>query len=71
MHGYELMGVGASYIGFIRVEPPDIALAERVAQDFVRSTTRAMTTCKQGLAQSHRRSLVAGTCGCVMWSEAS
>lgn len=34
LHGYELMGVGASYIGFIRAEPPDISLADRVAKDF-------------------------------------
>lgn len=33
-HGYELMGVGASYIGFTRAEPPDTPLAGRVAQDF-------------------------------------
>lgn len=33
-HGYELMGVGASYIGFMRAEPPDLALANRVAKDF-------------------------------------
>ncbi|MGK9419330.1 hypothetical protein ACSSUR_24760 [Pseudomonas cedrina] len=33
-HGYELMGVGASYIGFIRAEPPDLFLASRVAKDF-------------------------------------
>lgn len=33
-HGYELMGVGASYIGFIRAEPPDTSLANVVAQDF-------------------------------------
>ncbi|WP_246475147.1 hypothetical protein [Pseudomonas folii] len=32
--GYELMGVGASYIGFIRAEPPDAALANIVAKDF-------------------------------------
>ncbi|SEC40759.1 hypothetical protein SAMN04490193_2660 [Pseudomonas marginalis] len=32
-HGYELMGVGASYIGFIRAEPPDLALANLVAKD--------------------------------------
>ncbi|CRM42727.1 hypothetical protein [Pseudomonas sp. 52 E 6] len=34
LHGYELMGVGASYIGFIRAEPPDISQADRVAKDF-------------------------------------
>ncbi|MGX1174408.1 DUF4253 domain-containing protein [Pseudomonas sp. R151218B TE3479] len=33
-HGYELMGVGASYIGFIRAEPPDLSLANLVAKDF-------------------------------------
>ncbi|WP_228732724.1 DUF4253 domain-containing protein [Pseudomonas sp. P42] len=33
-HGYELMGVGASYIGFIRSEPPDTSLANLVAEDF-------------------------------------
>lgn len=33
-HGYELMGVGASYLGFIRAAPPDISLANAVAKDF-------------------------------------
>ena len=33
-HGYELMGVGASYIGFVRAEPPDTSLANVVAKDF-------------------------------------
>ena len=33
-HGYELMGVGASYIGFVRAEPPDTSLATVVAKDF-------------------------------------
>lgn len=33
-HGYELIGVGASYIGFIRAEPPDTSLANVVAKDF-------------------------------------
>ncbi|MCQ2999870.1 DUF4253 domain-containing protein [Pseudomonas syringae] len=33
-YGYELMGVGASYIGFIRAEPPDTALANILAKDF-------------------------------------
>ncbi|WP_256573700.1 MULTISPECIES: hypothetical protein [Pseudomonas] len=33
-HGYELMGVGAFYIGFIRAEPPDLSLANLVAKDF-------------------------------------
>ncbi|WP_242461404.1 MULTISPECIES: DUF4253 domain-containing protein [Pseudomonas] len=33
-HGYELMGVGASHIGFIRSEPPDTPLANVVAKDF-------------------------------------
>ncbi|WP_284185406.1 DUF4253 domain-containing protein [Pseudomonas rhodesiae] len=34
VHGYELMGVGASYIGFVRAEPPDISHANVVAKDF-------------------------------------
>lgn len=33
-HGYELIGVGASYLGFMRVEPPDEFRAKRVASDF-------------------------------------
>ncbi|NWD64445.1 DUF4253 domain-containing protein [Pseudomonas sp. IPO3774] len=33
-HGYELMGVGASYIGFIRAEPPGVCRANAVAKDF-------------------------------------
>ncbi|QJI45552.1 DUF4253 domain-containing protein [Pseudomonas sp. ADAK2] len=33
-HSYELMGVGASYIGFIRAEPPDTSQAKVVAKDF-------------------------------------
>lgn len=28
------MGVGASYLGFIRAEPPDTSLADIVAKDF-------------------------------------
>ncbi|MCD5996206.1 DUF4253 domain-containing protein [Pseudomonas sp. CDFA 602] len=34
VHGFELMGVGASYIGFIRAEPPDTGVANLVARDF-------------------------------------
>ena len=33
-HGYELIGVGASYLGFIRAEPPDESRANLVAKDF-------------------------------------
>lgn len=33
-YGYELMGVGASYIGFIHAEPSDRCLANAVARDF-------------------------------------
>ncbi|MDO7900592.1 DUF4253 domain-containing protein [Pseudomonas sp. K1(2024)] len=32
-HGYTLMGVGASYLGFTRAEAPDAAQAARVAAD--------------------------------------
>lgn len=33
-HGYELMGVGASYLGFLRAEPPEPSVAKAVAADF-------------------------------------
>ncbi|WP_256679407.1 hypothetical protein [Pseudomonas sp. Fl4BN1] len=33
-HGYELMGVGASYLGFLRAEPPGLSVANAVATDF-------------------------------------
>ncbi|QXI26830.1 hypothetical protein HU752_023295 [Pseudomonas vanderleydeniana] len=33
-HGYELIGVGASYLGFLRAEPADESVAEAVASDF-------------------------------------
>lgn len=32
-HGYELMGVGASYLGFWRAQAADAALAQALAQD--------------------------------------
>lgn len=33
VHGYELMGVGASYLGFLRATPADQTLARAVAED--------------------------------------
>ena len=33
-HGYELMGVGASYLGFLRAAPADLHVANAVAKDF-------------------------------------
>ncbi|AGL84635.1 hypothetical protein EDF83_3145 [Pseudomonas protegens] len=33
-HGYELIGVGASYLGFLRAEPADLCVASAVASDF-------------------------------------
>ena len=33
-HGYELMGVGASYLGFIRAAPLDMSRTDAVAKDF-------------------------------------
>lgn len=33
-HGYELMGVGASYLGFWRAEAADAVVAQALAQDF-------------------------------------
>lgn len=33
-HGYELMGVGASYLGFLRETPPDEPAAQAIATDF-------------------------------------
>lgn len=33
-HGYELIGVGAAYLGFLRAEPADTAVADAVAEDF-------------------------------------
>lgn len=33
-HGYELMGIGASYLGFLRTTPPDLSVAKAVAVDF-------------------------------------
>lgn len=33
-HGYELMGMGASYLGFLRTEPADLSVAKAVATDF-------------------------------------
>ncbi|WP_256345014.1 hypothetical protein [Pseudomonas gingeri] len=33
-HGYELMGVGASYLGFLRTAPPDLVTVNAVAADF-------------------------------------
>lgn len=33
-HGYELMGVGASYLGFLRAAPADLCVANAVASDF-------------------------------------
>lgn len=32
-HGYELMGVGASYLGFLRATPPDVQTVNAVAAD--------------------------------------
>ncbi|MDO7896052.1 DUF4253 domain-containing protein [Pseudomonas citrulli] len=33
-HGYELIGVGASYLGYLRAEPPTAEQARAVAADF-------------------------------------
>ncbi|UUQ65839.1 hypothetical protein NLK61_04085 [Pseudomonas fuscovaginae UPB0736] len=33
-HGYELIGVGAAYLGFLRAEPADASVADAVARDF-------------------------------------
>ncbi|MGC5698567.1 hypothetical protein J4P02_00015 [Pseudomonas sp. NFXW11] len=33
-HGYELLGIGASYLGFFRAEPADLSVANAVAADF-------------------------------------
>jgi len=33
VHGYELMGVGAAYLGFLRATPPDAAAADAIAVD--------------------------------------
>lgn len=32
-HGYELIGVGASYLGFLRAEPADSSVAQALADD--------------------------------------
>lgn len=33
-HGYDLIGVGAAYLGFLRALPADLTVAEAVAADF-------------------------------------
>ena len=68
-HGYELMGVGASYIGFISAEPPDTSLSNVVAKDFCALYNTSDEDLQTRISAVARRFPVGRIYGFVTWNE--
>lgn len=59
-HGYELMGMGASYLGFWRATPPDAAAIEAMASDFC-ALYNADDQDRQALTEAVRKAVAGRT----------